>query len=296
MSDRPGGFRVVRERKLADLLPAPQYGGVLEASGVVVKDGRYIVVFDNVRRIAQVGPSLAPGSADHSWLGRLRQGEGYEDIAHSSHLRRFYALIEAEKHPDGTYKAIIEEFDEHFRYKGRGCVDVAFERRNRGFEGLTAVRSNGGNYLLALCEGNEGRAGLRGRTPGGGRIHVLQRRGAGWQSVAQIRLPSSLDFKDYSALALRGDRLAVVSQKSARMWIGKLRLKTWTIDDDGRTYDFPRNAQGKRRYCTVEGVDWLSPTTFVMVSDLCKKGYPDRCAGTDQSIHIVRLTGRRKSD
>jgi hypothetical protein len=293
MADRQSGFRVVRERKLVELLPAPQYRGVLEASGVVVKDGRYIVVFDNVRRIAQVGPSLAPGSADHSWLGRLRQGEGYEDIAYSSHLRRFYALIEAEKHPDGTYKAIIEEFDEQFRYKGRGLVDVSFETRNRGFEGLTAVRSNGGDFLLALCEGNEGRGGVRGRTPGGGRIHVLQKRGAQWQSVAQIRLPSSLDFKDYSALALRGDRLAVVSQKSARMWIGKVRLRSWTIDDDGRMYDFPRNAQGKRLYCTVEGVDWLSPTTFVMVSDLRKKGYPDRCSGTDQSIHIFRLSDGR---
>jgi hypothetical protein len=296
MADRQSGFRVVRERKLVELIPAPQYGGVLEASGVVVKDGRYIVVFDNVRRIAQIGPGLAPGAADHSWLSRLRQGEGYEDIAYSPHLHRFFALIEAEKHPDGTYKAIIEEFDEQLRYKGRGRVDVPFEKRNRGFEGLTAVHSNSADYLLALCEGNEGRAGIRGKTPGGGRIHVLQKRGQGWHSISQIRLPSSLDFKDYSALALRGDRLAVVSQKSARMWIGKLRLKTWTIDDDGRTYDFPRNAQGKRLYCTVEGVDWLSPTTFVMVSDLCKKGYPARCAGTDQSIHIFRLTGHRNSE
>ena len=289
MADRRSGFRVVRERKLVELLPAPQYGGVLEASGVVVKDGQYIVVFDNVRRVAQVGPSLAPGSADHTWLGRLRQGEGYEDIAYSSHLRRFYALIEAEKHPDGTYKAIIEEFDERFRYKGRGRVDVSFETRNRGFEGLTAVRSNGADYLLALCEGNEGHGGIRGRTPGGGRIHVLKRSGQVWQSVALIALPSSLDFKDYSAVALRGDRLAIVSQKSARMWIGKLRVKDWTIRDDGHTYDFPRNEKGKRVYCTVEGVDWLSDNSFVMVSDKCKKGYPDRCARTDQSIHIFRL-------
>jgi hypothetical protein len=293
MADRQLCFRLVQERKLAELLPPPRYGGVLEASGVVVHGGRYFVVFDNVRRIAQIGQNLEPGSADHVWLGRLRPGEGYEDIAFSSTLGRFYALIEAEKHADGTYKAIIEEFDAQFRYKGRGTVDISFEKRNRGFEGLVAVRANGGNYLLALCEGNEGRAGGRGRTPGGGRIHVLKKRGQGWQSIAQVRLPSSLDFKDYSALALRGDRLAVVSQKSARMWLGRLRLKSWTIEDDGRTYDFPRNANGKRQYCTVEGVDWLSPTTFVMVSDLRKKGYPDRCARTDQSIHIFRLIRSR---
>jgi len=106
-----------------------------------------------------------------------------------------------------------------------------------------------------------------------------------------IALPSSLDFKDYSAVALRGDRLAIVSQKSARMWIGKLRVKDWTIRDDGRTYDFPRNEKGKRLYCTIEGVDWLSDNSFVMVSDKCKKGYPNRCGRTDQSIHIFRLSG-----
>src|SRR5262245_15551882 len=290
MADRQRAVRLVRERKLVELLAAPRYGGVLEASGVVVKAGRYFVVFDNIRQIAQIAPSLAPGDPDHVWVGRLRDGEGYEDIAYSASQRRFYAVIEAETAPDGTFKPIIEEFDDQFRYKGRGRVDVSFEKRIRGIEGLTAVQTNAGDYLEALCEGNERLAGIHGRTPGGERIQVLQKGGRGWQSVTQIRLPSSLDFKDYSALALRGDKLVVVSQESARMWVGKIRLKSWTIVDDGTTYDFPRTAEGKRMYCTVEGVDWLSPTAFVMVSDLRKKGYPDRCSQTDQSIHIFRLT------
>ena len=289
MGNPQNELRLVRERKLAELLPPRRTGSVLEASGVVAKDGHYLVVFDNIRRIARIGASLAPGSADHAWVGRLREGEGYEDIAYSADQQRFYALIEAEKHPDGTYKAIIEEYDAQYRFKGRQRVQVPFEKRNRGFEGLTAVRSDGVDYLLALCEGNEGKAGVRGRTPGGGRIHVLKRSGQQWQSIAQITLPTSLDFKDYSAVALRGNRLAIVSQKSARMWIGTLRQKTWTVSGDGRTYDFPRNKKGKRLYCTVEGVDWLSANTFVTVSDLRKKGYPDRCGRTDQSIHIFRL-------
>ena len=293
MAHEGSGLRLVRERKLAELISGSPATRVLEASGVVVKDGHYLVVFDNIRRLARIGSNLEPGSSEHAWVGRLREGEGYEDIAYSAIQRRFYALIEAEKHPDGTYKAIIEEYDEQYRFKGRRRVNVPFEKRNRGFEGLSAVRSNGVDYLLALCEGNEGRAGVRGNTPGGGRIHVLRKGGQTWESIAQITLPSSLDFKDYSALALRGDRLVVVSQKSARLWIGKLRLKDWTIRGDGRSYDFPRNEQRKRLYCTVEGVDWLSDNTFVMVSDLCKKGYPDRCGRTDQSIHIFRLSGSR---
>src|ERR1700675_2016783 len=112
-------LRLVRERKLADLLPPPRNCNVLEASGVVARGGDYFVVFDNVRRVARVGADLAPGSGAHAWLGRWRSGEGYEDIAYSADQRRFYLLIEAEKHPDGTYKAVIEECDEAWRYMGR---------------------------------------------------------------------------------------------------------------------------------------------------------------------------------
>src|SRR5580765_3243386 len=154
MAHRQTGLRLVRERKLAELLAGAGTIRVLEASGVVVRDGHYFVVFDNVRRIARIGSTLEPGSSEHAWVGRLRAGEGYEDIAYNASRRSVYALIEAEKHPDGTYKAIVEEYDTQFRFTGRGWVDVPFEKRNRGFVGLCAVRSKGVDYLLALCEGN----------------------------------------------------------------------------------------------------------------------------------------------
>ena len=282
-------LRLVRERKLAELIHAPK-GAVLEASGVVAKGREYFVIFDNIRRVARIGADLTPESGTHKWLGRLREGEGYEDIAYSPDQRRFYLLLEAEKHPDGTYKSVIEECDEAWRYKGRTWVDFPFKKRNTGLEGLCAVRWRGVNYLLALCEGNKCLPDPKGSEGGGGRIHVLQKRHRMWQSVAVIKLPPKLNFKDYSALALRGNRLAVVSQKSARMWVGTLRRKDWTIVRSGWTYDFPRTKKkGKRLYCTVEGAFWLSTKTLVMVSDLCKKGYPDRCSRTDQSIHIFRL-------
>lgn len=107
-------LHLVRERKLAELLPADPDGAVLEASGVAVRGRDLFVVFDNIRRIARVGMNLAAASGRHRWMGRLRPGEGYEDIAYSREQRRFYLLIEAEKHRDGTYKAIIEECDHAF--------------------------------------------------------------------------------------------------------------------------------------------------------------------------------------
>src|SRR5687768_3824102 len=195
---------LVAERKLADLINPPTPHGVLEASGVIAKGADYYVVFDNVRRIARIHRSLEPGSPRHSWFGRKREGDGYEDLTFSRYTRRFYLLIEAEKHPDGTYKGRIDECDASAQHNQRRWIDFAFEKRNTGFEGLSAVRWRGQDYLLALCEGNRCRAGRAGRKPGGGRIHLLRRSGARWRPVARIKLPQAVEFDDYSAVALRG--------------------------------------------------------------------------------------------
>jgi len=282
-------LRLVRERKLAELIPLPEPGAVLEASGVLAKGRDCFVIFDNVRRVARIDRSLAPGSRRHAWLGAARSGEGYEDIAYSPHQRRYYLLVEAEKHPDGTFKAVIEERDEELRSKGRRWVDFAFEERNTGFEGLGAVRWRGHDYLLALCEGNRCRAGSKGRRPGGGRIQVLERHGKVWRPVATIELPRSVEFEDYSALSIRGDRIAVASQRTSRLWLGKLRRSDWTIVGAGRQYDFPKTRKGKLLYSTIEGISWLPDGTFVVVSDLTKAGHPNRCEAKGQSIHIFRL-------
>jgi len=288
-SQKTAALRLVRERKLEDLL-APRHGTKLEASGVFAKDGEFFAVFDNTRRAARIGASLLPGDAGHRWMGAARPGEGYEAITYSADRRRFYLMIEAEKHQDGTYKAVIEEYDEQWRYKARKWVDFPFEKRNTGFEGLAALRWRGGDYLLALCEGNQCRPKRKGSKRGKGRIHVLRYTHGMWQPVARIRLPRRAKFKDYSGMALRGDRLAVVSQESSRLWVGRLNRGRWMISGAGRVYDFPRTKKGKKLYCTVEGVSWLSTRTVVTVSDLRKrKKHPARCERTDQSIHIFQL-------
>ena len=280
---------LVAERALRELIQPPKDSNVLEASGVVAKGGHYYVIFDNIRRVARVHRSLEPGSKKHAWFGPIRQGDGYEDIAYSPRMRRFYLLIEAEKHPDGTYKAQIDECDEDGRYKRRRWIDFALEKRNTGMEGLSAIRRDGREYLLSLCEGNGGNGGRKGKKPGSGRIHVLRRVGRLWKSMATIPLPKSVTFEDYSAVALRGNKIAVVSQQTSRLWIGTLSAKDWTITGRGNIYDFPRTKKGKRKYCTLEGLCWLNARDFVMVSDLSKGDYSKRCRKHDQSIHVFRL-------
>ena len=177
---------LVTERKLSDLIAPPKGSAVLEASGVIAKDGHYYVVFDNVRRVARLHAGLTPGSKAHGWFGGPRDGEGYEDITYNPRTRLFYLLIEAEKHPDGTFKALIDECDDEGHYKRRRWVDFPFKKRNTGFEGLSAVRWNDCDYLLAMCEGNRGKGGRKGKKPGGGRIQVLLRAGTVWTPVARI--------------------------------------------------------------------------------------------------------------
>ena len=281
---------LVAERKLADLISPPAPDGVLEASGVIARGEDYYVIFDNIRRIARIHRRLDPASKRHSWCGRPRRGEGYEDIAFSPGTRCFCLLVEAQKHPDGTYKALIDEYDESARYKTRRWIDVPFEERNRGFEGLSAVRWRGQDYLLALCEGNRCRAGRAGRKPGGGRIHVLQRAGAVWKPVGRITLPRSVTFEDYSGISLRGRRLGIVSQQSSRLWVGTIRFDDWTIAGEGQTYDFPRTRNGKIKYATLEGICWLSDRSFVCVSDFAKPDSKKRHRKTDQSIHVFTLS------
>jgi hypothetical protein len=284
---------LVTEAKVSDFITPPRGSAVLEASGVVAKNGYYYVIFDNIRRVARVGAGLEAGSNRHGWFGSRREGDGYEDIAYSPHTRRFYLLIEAEKHVDGTYKGRIDECREDGTFERRRWIDFPFESRNSGFEGLSAVRWKGRDYLLALCEGNRCRGGRKGRKPGAGRIQVLQRAGAMWKPIATIALPSRVKFEDYSAVSLRGSRIAVLSQQTSKLWIGTLRFADWTIAGRGSVYDFPRNRKGKPKYCTLEGLCWLSPRRFVLVSDLSKGNYAKRCRKRDQSIHVFRIPSRR---
>lgn len=112
-------LRLLRERKLADLLAPPRAGAVFEASGVIADGAHCLVALDNVRRVARIGNHLRLDSDDHRWVGTGRQGEGYEAITYSRAHRRFYLMIEAQKHPDGTYKGTVEEYDDDWRFRGR---------------------------------------------------------------------------------------------------------------------------------------------------------------------------------
>ena len=90
------------------------------------------------------------------------------------------------------------------------------------------------------------------------------------------------------ALDERG-RLAVISHKSAMIWVGRLNLESWSIDKPGLCFDFPRTNKGKVLYGNLEGVCWDGERRIVTVTDKRKSSEKRRFGKTDQSIQVFEL-------
>ena len=282
-------LELVEEKKISDLLTEDNIPEKLEASGVFFLNDYFYVIFDNLRQVAKIKKDL--NNTDENCLisvEREKIEDGFEDITYNSSNPKFYLVIEALEQKKDIYKAQIEEYDRNFNFVSSNWVDFTFESENKGFEGLECVEKNGQEYLLALCEGNKCKGGKKGREPGGGRIQVLQKKEKFWEKIETIKLTKSVQFEDYSAISLENNRLAVISQASAKLWIGTFQNDKWDFVDEGVVYTFPTNEEGEIIYCNVEGVCWLAPNQIVVVSDKYKtKKQPKRCQSKDQSIHIV---------
>jgi len=194
-------LELVAESKLGDLLGdlAPSS---LEASGVCIKDGAAMVVFDNLAQMARVSLPLGTGTPPASLVGLPGPGIGYEGICWDPEARRFYLLVEELEHPDG-YKAMVEVYDERLTLMERHWGEISLAGKNKGGEGIAYIRRRDDEFLLGLCEGNKCHAGKKGRKPGGGRILVYMRMPTGWIRWDTVRLPNSLTVWNVRAMPAR---------------------------------------------------------------------------------------------
>jgi hypothetical protein len=281
---------LVRESKIYDLMPNGQSNKRWEASGVLAQDGHYFVVFDDRSEIARFSADLEPANSN-GLFGMAHSAHGYEGIAYNAAKERFYLLVEARKQASGFYQALIVEYDREFGYLKERPVDFTFKSSNKGFEAAAHVRRGGKDYLLALCEGNKCKCGEKGRTPGGGRVQLFEKRRKRWRHWRSIALPATVPFVDYSGMSLDRGRVAIVSQVNSMLWVGEFDEAGWAWRDEGRLYAFPRSQDGSIRYGNIEGVSWISPTRVVTVSDRRKKrNQPDKgLSEKDQSIHIFDI-------
>src|SRR5262245_9881599 len=128
-------LRLVRERKIRDLVSCAKPTKRWEASGVLVDDGQYFVVFDDRTQIARIANDLQPKKAN-GLFGKANGFCGYEGITYNAFKRRYYLLVESRKHSCGCYKASIVEYDDKFKYLKDRPVDFEFKSDNKGFEAV----------------------------------------------------------------------------------------------------------------------------------------------------------------
>lgn len=274
-------LELVREQKLYKLLPGRKKDSPLEASGVAVVDGDAYIIFDSLNLVGKVDPSLEQPRSNRL-IPVLSPGTGFEDITYDPRGQGFYLIIEAEEDTDGKYRGFVAEYDKHFRFQRCTRLSTTFESQNKGFEGVAHLWRGENEYLLAMCEGNLCTAA----TEGGGRIQVFARTPEkNWKWSHEVALPPSAEFEDYAAIKFHGNRIAVVSQASSRVWIGDIDEAGHKFAGEGVTYKFP-----DKGYCNAEGIAWLNDDHLVVVSDRKKaRKQPKRCAEKDQSIHVFKI-------
>ena len=272
-------LELIREEKLYRLIPGRSRNSRLEASGIaLLDDSTAVVVFDNLNQIARIDISLKRSPQNRLWPAPSL-GAGFEDVAADTRLGSTFALVESVEDFDGVLRGFVAEYDHTGHLKQCSRLPGEFQKANKGFEGLAHVRHNGREHLYALREANTRRSD-RGRID----VYVRGAKGA-WQESHSIKLPVEARFKDYSALAYRGGQVAIVSQESSRLWVGRLQARTHRlIPGSGAVYKFP-----SKHYRNVEGIDWLSADTLIAVSDRRKQDQPVKCGDTDQSIHLFRI-------
>ena len=274
-------LELVREEKLFRLIRGRHEDSRLEASGVALaNESTALVVFDNLNQIASIDVSLKRSQANPLWPAPSL-GAGFEDVAADMRGGAIFGLVESVEDTDGVLRGFVAEYDRAHRLRQCARLSGRFQSAHKGFEGLAHSRRQGRELLFALREDNSRSSGRR-----RGRIDVFKRSvGGPWQLSRSIDLPREARFKDYSALAIRKDRIAIVSQESARLWLGRLDSRTLkVIRGSGAVYRFP-----EKNYRNVEGIDWLSDDTLIAVSDRMKTGQPAKCAKKDQSIHVFRI-------
>ncbi len=276
-------LQLVSEKKLSKLFSDKNIDHY-EASGIVASSGALYVASDNATEVGAIDTSLNDGK-----LGPGDATESQYEAITATDDGRFYAMVESADATDTRAKVV--ELDATTAVVSTAFTDVTFEHVNKGFEGVAWLRVGAAEYLLALCENNDCKDDDT--TPGKGRVKLLSLVDGVWTTQASLKLPSSVAFLNYSDLAIQQTQdgsyaVAIVSHKSSAMWLGQLSTSAWAINGPGTFYVFPRSPDGGVQYCSVEGVSFLGPNVFAMVSD--KADGSSACSAKEESVHIFQAT------
>ena len=279
-------LKLVDEHKIHKLLKGFDKTSRFEASGLTVTPEYFYIVFDNRKTIAKIRSKKLEKSKHNRLIGK--GAKGFEGITYNHYNDSLYVLVESQEQ-QGKHRGKIYEYTTGMKLLEHFTPELVFKKANKGFEGIVYIQRDTQEFLLLLCEGNRCKSGKKAAKPGYGRVTVYEKKKGKFKYIKTIKLPETVKFIDYSGMDLKDGKLAIVSQESSQLWIGRLDTYKWEIKGKGEQFDFPRTTKGKVKYCNIEGVAWLSSNSFVTVSDKLKKSQPGRCRKKDQSLHIFQL-------
>jgi len=274
----------VAESKIYKLLKGYDSGDKFEASGVYYLNGYFYVACDNLYKIAKIKSTLPQNSTDNSLQSSGSGDSGFEGITYDNNNTPNFFVVEESVQNGSNYQPRIREYDGSMNYQNSMWADYYFtsSNANKAFEGIAWVFRGGEDYILGLVEGT-------------GKVPVLKKTSNLWQKVAEITLPASVTFNDYSDITVYGNKVAITSQEDSQLWIGTLDPNSWTITG-GTAYEFPKGSSSgvvgagtDVLYGNIEGVSFINDTQIVVVSDKAKSDQPSYQTYKDQSIHIFNL-------
>eukprot|EP00882_Tetradesmus_deserticola_P005276 GHRQ01005554.1.p1 GENE.GHRQ01005554.1~~GHRQ01005554.1.p1 ORF type:complete len:373 (+),score=99.62 GHRQ01005554.1:470-1588(+) len=308
---RKSMLTLIKEMPLIGLFDDIKHETKFEASGMTVapfKDKRYTteewlwIVFDNLHALGRVDRHFEFAAKQNMLVGHKPDEDDsqFEGITYVESTGHFLAVEEVRYHEEhGKLHPFTHELrlsSDGTQYETIQVCPVHFELRheNKGFEGLHFQQRGEEGLLMGLCEGNHCWGGKRGRDAGHGRIVVSVNNGksgkeCGWDVLKIVKIPRTAFFADYSGMAVRGDRITIVSQEDSAMWIGTFDFEALEFTDEGRVFNFPRDNHCDIMYCNVEGVQWLDDVRFVVTSDKAKSSQSYRCVAQEQKVHIFAL-------
>jgi uncharacterized protein YjiK len=295
-------LKLVQEAPFAGLFADLKNQTKFEASGVAYDPttDSYLAVFDSSMSVARFDEALRVRGPNNVLIGEREMESQFEGISPYDIQRNQWLLLaeavpgdgDAEWYPEVTL-AQFHAGKDSYDVVERCRVDFQLTHENKGFESIIYLPEK--ELLLALCEGNWCEGGKRGRDRGHGKIVVSKlTRDAGecsWDVVDMLDVPQMADFQDYSAMAIREGKMAILSQEDAALALVDFDTETLSFGEEatGVVMHLPRDVHCNIVFCNAEGIAFIDGYRFMIVSDKAKSKQDVACLPHDQGAALFAV-------
>ncbi|MBP9708802.1 MAG: hypothetical protein KBD78_14280 [Oligoflexales bacterium] len=284
-------YEIVYERKIADFFKKgffknSEYSDSFEASGVEYFNNKIYIIFDDQAQMFEAildlnnNKKIQDGALVNIPFTENRNQmdiEGIDIHPNSGVVRLIEEFLESEDEDEdedeGKMFVLWEKRQDNNLFSARKFF-YEFKEKTSGMEGIATRSFEGREYIFILCEGKPCKKNTRNDA---GTIEIFTEN---YENSASIELNGELMLSDYSALDIRNDRFALLSQAEGVLLLGKIEgLNQFIVES---------RFQFSPSYCNLEGVSFIDDLHLVLVSDKANDQHK-YCKAKERSIHIVKI-------